>query len=305
MRRPLCAAFSCVVLPGLAAPAADAATRRIEFGMGLTYNPASLRASIGDTVSWPGSSDHPLVFDAEDNEPYTMRYARPVTTLGQIAYHCEVHVGSGMMGTVTVEPLPTIALTRETAAPRAGQPVTFRANASDPTIDWDLDGNGSFERLNAGVTATATFASGSHTVRARVTDDIGGRATAAHTFTVPGAGGGPGTPGGGPGSPSGGPDNRAPSLTVKARRRISAAKLRRRGLKLTLTPSEDGRLVAVLRNQRGRRVGRKTAEADGGETTVLRIRAKRAKPGVLKLRIRAIDAAGNRKTVTRRITVTA
>jgi hypothetical protein len=36
----------------------------------------------------------------------------------------------------------------------------------------------------------------------------------------------------------------------------------------------------------------------------MRVRAQQAKPGQLKLRIRAFDLAGNRKTVKRSLTVT-
>jgi hypothetical protein len=60
----------------------------------------------------------------------------------------------------------------------------------------------------------------------------------------------------------------------------------------------------VLRNNRGRSVGRATGQADAGKAAVLRVRARRAKPGHLTLRIKALDAAGNRKTVKRSLTVT-
>jgi plastocyanin len=261
------------------------------------YDPSSLRVPAGDTVKWAASDNHPLVFD-DGHGRFTSEHAEVLNTTGVVAYQCEIHAPNGMTGTVTVDAPPTIAIARETAAPRAGEPVSFRADATDPeghavTIDWDLDGDGTLERTNAGTTAGATFAAGEHTVRARVTDDLGAVATASHTFAVPGTGGGPAS------------DTTAPTLTAKAPRSIRARKLRRRGVKLTLTPSEDGRLIAELRNRRGRRVGRTAAEARAGQATVIRLRARHAKGGRLKLKLKAIDLAGNRRVVTRRLEVTA
>jgi plastocyanin len=299
--------FAAVV--GSAGPA-DAATHDIGFsGNSLAtyaYNPATLRIPAGDTVRWQATGFHPLVFNS-GGAAITMTEVRTLNTPGVVAFYCQNHgpqVSGGMMaGTVTVDAPPMIKITRETAAPRAGEPVSFRAIASDPEnmlgpIVWDMDGDGNFELT--GPAASASFAAGSHTVSARVTDDLGTPATAADTFTVTG----PAGSGGGSGSPGGGPDTKKPALSVKARSTIRARKLRRRGVKLTLTASEDGRLVAVLRNKRGRRVGRATAQADAGKATALRVRARRAKPGHLTLRIKAIDAADNRKTVKRSLTVT-
>ena len=50
---------------------------------------------------------------------------------------------------------PRSRVARDTAAPAAGSPVAFRAGASDPErlplrIDWDMDGDGTFERSAPG-----------------------------------------------------------------------------------------------------------------------------------------------------------
>jgi plastocyanin len=282
-----------------------ATTHDIGIGSGNTYSPKTLRVAVGDTVRWAASADHPLVFDSAPSQAYTTTQQRTLTAPGTIAFHCQIHRDSGMTGTVTVDAPPTIAIERQTAVPRAGEPVAFLANASDPEgkpvrIDWDMDGDGAFERADAGAAASASFAAGSHTVRARVTDDLGASATASHTFTVPDTGGGGG---GGPGGGGTSADKEAPRLDARAPDSIRARKLRRRGVRVKLTPSEDGRLVVVLRNRSGRRLARATADARAGSETILRLRPERVKPGRLRLRIVAIDEAGNRKTLTRRLVV--
>jgi plastocyanin len=309
VRCRLCAALACVAILGTVVAAANAAVRPITIGPGNTYSPKHSRVAIGDTVEWAASLQHPLRFDG-NNSRYVDTYTRFVDSPGTIAFYCEVHGGPGgvdMSGTVTVNGPPTIALERETAAPRAGEPVSFRAAASDPNndpvrIDWDLDGDGTFELVGAGATASASYAAGSYTVRAQATDDFPSSSTASHTFAVPGAGGG--TPGGGGSGPGSSSDRTAPRLEARAAKSIRARKLRRRGVKLTLTPSEDGRLVAELRSRSGRRLGRATAQAHAGQATVLRVRAKNAKAGRnLKLRIVAIDPAGNRTALARKLRV--
>jgi PKD domain len=275
-----------------------AATHDIGIGPSNTYSPKSLRVAAGDTVRWEANDTHPLVFEDGGGGPYTSNQERILDKPGTVAFYCDEHGGpggAGMSGAVTVNAPPTIAIERAGAL-RAGEPVSFRAAASDPDgdplrIDWDLDGDGTFERPAAGATVSATYAAGPHTVGARATDDLGASATATHTFTVPAAGGGGGdTPGG---------DDQAPRVEASAPDSIRARKLRRRGVRVTVMPSEDGRLVVELRNRRGRRLARKTADAQAGEATTLRLRPERIKPGRLRLRIVATDRAGNRTVLKR------
>jgi plastocyanin len=284
-----------------------------------TYSPQGLRVAPGDTVRWAASGTHPLVFDGEAGGPYTSTQERTLNDPVQLRFHCNVHGGpggAGMSGVVTVGAInaaPAIAVQRETAAPAAGAPVAFRATASDPErlalrIDWDMDGDGTFERVNAGTQASATYAAGTRTVTARAIDDLGLTATAAHTFTVPATEPAPAAPP--PGDPPAGdgpaaPDTLAPTVGVSAPRAIAARRLRRRGVRMVLTPSEDGRLVVVLRNRAGRRLARATAEAHADRAATLRLRPRRVRAGRLVLRIAAIDRAGNRTTVTRRLRVRA
>ena len=293
-----------------AAPAA-AAEHQIGIVPVNQYSPATLTVAPGDTVHWEASGTHPLHFDGE-SDAYTSAYTRTLNAPGTLAFYCGMHGGPGgmgMSGVITVQASanapPTISLARETASPSAGEPVAFRATASDPEgqpvrIDWDLDGDGTFERIDGGATASSRYAAGSHTVTARAVDPAGASAQASLTFTVPGGPGGTGPGGGGSG---GGSDTAAPTLRVKVAREVALRTLRRRGVRVRLTPSEDGTLAATLRDAAGRRLGRATAPARAGVRTTLRVRARRAKPGQVKLRITATDRAGNRRAVTRTLRV--
>ena len=211
-----------------------------------------------------------------------------------------------MSGVVTVgddNTPPSIAVVRDTATPAAGSPVAFHAGASDPErlplrIDWDMDGDGSFERVGAGASVSATYDPGSRTVRAQAVDDVGATAVAAHTFTVPG-GGGSSPPPPPPGESPLPYDTLPPAVSVSAPRALTTTRLRRRGVRVRLTPAEHGRLVVQLRTRSGRRLARAAADAHAGEETALRLRPGRVSPGRLTLRVVAVDVAGNRTTMRR------
>lgn len=286
-----------------------AATHDIATTAANTYSPQGLRVAPGDTVSWATSDFHPLAFEGEPGPPHTSgSYERVMTA--SVSYYCVNHGASGMTGVVTVgnaNSAPSISVQRDTAAPAAGTPVAFRAVASDPErlalrIDWDMDGDGTFERIAAGANVTGTYEPGVRTVKARAVDDLGLATEASHTFTVP-AGDGTTPPPGVPPPPGTvlAPDTLAPAVSVSAPRELSLRRLRRRGARVALTPSEDARLVASLRNRAGRRLARAIADGHAGVVTVLRLRAPTARAGRLTLRIAATDAAGNRTRITRRL----
>lgn len=278
-----------------------------------TYSPAGLRVAPGDTVRWETSTAHPLLFEGEGGQPeYSGSYERVMNA--SVSFYCANHGASGMTGVVTVgdaNAAPSISVQRDTAAPVAGRPVAFRAIASDPErlalrIDWDLDGDGTFERLDAGTQVSGTYDAGARTASAMATDDLGLTAVASHTFTVAAPDPGYGTvppPGAPPPSEGGAPpaDTLAPSVSVSAPRELSVRRLRRRGVRVRLTPSEDARLAVELRNRAGRRLARATGDAHAGVVTELRVRPRRARAGRLALRIVAVDLAGNRTTLTRRL----
>lgn len=280
------------------------------------YSPAGLRVAVGDTVRWSATERHPLAFDGETGGPYASGvHERTLTTAGRIAFHCVTHGapgGFGMSGLVTVgdanEP-PSIALERETAAPRDGEIVVFRALAADPEriplrIAWDLDGDGRFDVQHSGVSAGARYGAGVHTVHARATDDLGLAAESRLTFTIPGDDA-PAPPSERPSPPAAPPaitepqTATVPALRVRAQRTIALATLRRRGLRVTVTPGTPGRISAELRDTRGRRFGRVTALARAGASVTMRLRAPRMRAGRAKLVVSTADG----RSTSRRLTV--
>lgn len=89
---------------------------------GFRFNPENLTISVGDTVVWEhrqGDVPHTVtsgevgaadgIFDSRDGDPNArMRepdtFQHTFTEPGTFAYHCVVHGGNGMVGTITVEP---------------------------------------------------------------------------------------------------------------------------------------------------------------------------------------------------------
>lgn len=89
---------------------------------------------------------------------------------------------------ITKRPVIGSELTMTPTFPQAGETVTLTATATDEdgtinTVEWDLDGDGKFEKSGSSLSQTHSWAeSGPKVVRVRVTDDTG--ATAVRTFNV-------------------------------------------------------------------------------------------------------------------------
>jgi glucose/arabinose dehydrogenase len=86
---------------------------------------------------------------------------------------------------------PVASFTRSPTSGQAPLTVNFNASASndpdsDPlTFDWDLDGDGTYEIINGGVTRQTTYGSpGTRTVRLRVKDPLGAEGTTTRTVSV-------------------------------------------------------------------------------------------------------------------------
>lgn len=182
-----------------------------------------------------------------------------------------------------------------TADPDAGDAIA--AN------EWDLDGDGSFERTTTTATTTRTYsAAGTVAVKLRVVD-LGHERSAVATHDVvvsaapapepggsspppasgqPAGGQEPATPTGGGG---GGGGDVATDVTAPAPTRVRIA-----GGRLRLTLDEAARLDAVLR--RGtKRVRSVRAQLAAGARSV---RLGRLRPGRYTVRFTLTDASGNR-----------
>ena len=298
-------ALALVTCLAVAAPAA-AADHTVTFA-DYAYSPPDQSIAAGDTVTFSGSfSDHPLVWDSgtpgtsNSGTSAQFTFAHP----GTYAFHCQFHaVSHGMRGVIRVpdQHPATVSFAVAPVAPSVGQPVTFTYTGSaDPdgslaSWQWDLDGDGSFETSTPSGTASTTYATpGTVTVRMRAIDDSGEASdVAAQAVTI--AASGPGTSGGGASSS----DTTAPR----------AMRIKLRGLRLTFRSSERASASATLR-ARGKTIARGSAKARDG---AIAIRLKLAKAGRAllprgralraKLTLTLRDASGNRRTVTRQLTV--
>lgn len=105
-------AFLSIVVLVFAA-AAQPAKHRITFE-GITYEPDTVYASVGDTIEWEGDfTSHPLSSESEASQRFPAAappFANDVGTLfqyvvtvaGEHAYYCVYHLAQGMVGTIFV-----------------------------------------------------------------------------------------------------------------------------------------------------------------------------------------------------------
>lgn len=326
-----------VVSCALAWPAAAAAADREIATAGESYRPAAVQVLPGDTVTIAASSLHPLRYEDEAPGGHASgSYARAFPAPGEFRFYCTNHGGpggAGMAGRVLVSATnaPPVAALDAPASVVAGQVALLSATASlDPEglalrFDWDLDGDGSYERADAGAQQSFAYPyGGSRTVRVRVTDDPGATAVAERTIEVtpPPPVQGVGTwrepaPGNVQDLPAGiavmptHVDRVAPRITLSAPARISAAGLRRRGLRLVVGSSEaataDVRLLLGSRS-----LGRRSAKLRAGRSTALSVRLARGAaraltrakaPVRIAVGIAVRDGAGNVSTVNRTVRV--
>lgn len=83
-----------------------------------SFSPRNVTVSVGDSVTWrwDGSLSHTVTQGTSPNPPSpvfdsgapkssgTYGYRFQAADVGALPYICEVHVGMGMTGTITVEP---------------------------------------------------------------------------------------------------------------------------------------------------------------------------------------------------------
>lgn len=105
-------AFLSIVLLVFAA-AAQPTKHRITFE-GITYEPDTVYASVGDTIEWEGDfTSHPLSSESVASQrfpaaapPFTndlgTLFQYVITVPGEHAYYCVYHLAQGMVGTIFV-----------------------------------------------------------------------------------------------------------------------------------------------------------------------------------------------------------
>jgi plastocyanin len=275
----------------------------------VPYKPATLEVAVNDTVTFTGPFKwHPLVWNG-GTFPKTSSGTSATftfTTSGTFRYVCDRH--DDMKGVVTAAAapgnlVPSADFTAAPASPRAGEVVTFAATGSDPDgtivrFEWDLDGNGSFEAQ--GATASRTFAAaGAYPVGVRSVDSGGATSPASvHDVVVAAPGGGSG------GSPL--PDTAAPTA------RLLSKRLRPRAGVVALRIDLDEPASVQARIRAGNRtLARAKRSLPSGNTVRLRLPLTKAGRSALRRssRVRATlmlvlrDAAGNRSTLTRTVTL--
>jgi plastocyanin len=228
-------------------------------------------------------------------------------------------------GVVLDRTAPAASITASATEVKAGDLVTFQAQATDatsgvgPQSAWTWGDN---TTGGSGASAAHTFTqAGTYAVKLTVADNAGNEGTATKTVTVspPGGGGtttqggGTTTPGGGTTTPGGGTttpddvvgddDEDAPRATiaVSAPRKLAAAKART--ISVALTASASGRVqLALVRG--GRIVARGGTSVVAGTSAYKLKLPKRTKAGRYTIKVTYTTASGAARTASRAITLT-
>jgi plastocyanin len=325
----------------LAAPAAaaQAATFSVTFPtdpQSGPYMPGTVEADPGDGVTFAGSfENHPLEWVTGDftaQETGTSRtytFAKP----GTYRFFCDFH--EDMTGTVHVagNQLATPDFTIS-GTPTTNAKVTFDASAiADPDgtvtkVEWDLDGNGSFETSGTARVVSKTYAkAGTYGVGVRYVDD--GHETSAatrHDVVVadpaPAGGGGGGTGGadatgggvtGGGSTTGGGPTTGAgtgDAVAPKPALRSTKVMIKGRVAALLVRLDEAGSGTATLK--RGTTtLGKATIKklAKGNATIKLTLtkaaaaKVRKGHPRSATLTLVVRDASGNARTLKKAVSL--
>lgn len=171
------------------------------------------------------------------------------------------------------------------------------------TVTCSLDG-----KAFAPCASPATFtglAAGAHTLTVRAVDAVGNTGEASRSFTIAGRGT---PPAGNP--PAGTPaDTSAPAVLVLGRKLSVAGRMT--SLRVRCPRAEDRCIVSVRLRRGGKTIARRTATLASGETRSFTLRLTKAARKALTLRsslkatakVTATDAAGNRTTTRRAVTL--
>ena len=194
----------------------------------------------------------------------------------------------------------------------SGKAATVRFTNDDAAaaVACSLDG-GAFAACTSPVTFSG-LAAGAHTVAVRATDAVGNAGTATKQFTIAAAqtpsGGTPNPPTPGPGTTA--PDTTAPKVLVLGRS-LDVSSRGVAALKVRCPRSETSCTIKAKLKVRGRTVARRTLTLASGESRTFRLKLSRSARSALAKRsklaatavVAAVDAAGNRTTLTRSVTL--
>jgi hypothetical protein len=281
-------------------------------GQTITLDASRSSDPLGATLSYS--------FDLDRNGSFESTSASPIrtvtaTVLGPQSYKVRVRTTAARsdiaLGVVRVHRAPTAAIAASLPAVVTGQQVTFSGAAStdDGSIakyEWDLDGNGSFER-STGTTPTVSTSfgtPGAPVVGLRVTDNDGATGTATTSVAVLAA-------------PTGTVTNdlSAPSVriaTARVRALRGAVKVRVACPATESTCAVRLTLRGIARPLAGKQLGSARATLAGGQTLGLRIPLSRAakkavtRRGTLRARVvvLASDSLGNSAITTGSLRIT-
>jgi plastocyanin len=182
--------------------AATATVQVSSSGNAFTYNPPTTNVSTGDQVIWVwnGTISHSSTSDTNgvwDSGlfPAPHSFTNQFNAAGTFPYHCTLHAGFGMRGSIIVtagnSPL-SVTITN----PAAGTVLAAPANITIQAVAADTDGTVTNVQFLLGTTivtnetaapftvTTNNLAAGSYTLSAIASDNLGATATNAVTISV-------------------------------------------------------------------------------------------------------------------------